>query len=71
MKLTKANNKRADLAQKAVVDSGIGDLADMQCGIIDTLANLRHLCDRSDYDFAELDGIAYRHYTEEKHEHRR
>jgi hypothetical protein len=35
--------------------------------IIDCLANLRHLCDAHNLDYAELDRIAYNHYTAEIH----
>lgn len=34
--------------------------------VIDVLADLRHLCDRYGYDFAQLDRTAYRHYLDEK-----
>ena len=57
------NEERAEAAQRAIdacADEG-GD-----AGIIDTLANLRHLCDRDGMDFAELDRMAYNHYLEEK-----
>ena len=33
--------------------------------VTDALADLRHLCDRRGYDFAELDRTAYSHYIEE------
>ena len=33
--------------------------------ITDALADLRHLCDYHDLDFATLDGAAYDHYTTE------
>lgn len=36
------------------------------CNVIDILTDLRHLCDVQEWDFAELDRIAYEHYIEEK-----
>jgi len=34
-------------------------------GVIDLLADLRHYCDAHKLDFANLDRIAYGHYTAE------
>ena len=39
---------------------------DPEAGVTDLLADLRHLCDALGWDFATLDGAAYRHYAEEK-----
>ena len=39
---------------------------DPEAGVTDLLADLRHLCDALGWDFATMDGAAYRHYTEEK-----
>ena len=36
------------------------------CNVIDTLTDLRHLCDVKGWDFAELDRQAYNHYVTEK-----
>jgi len=33
--------------------------------IVDMLTNLRHLCDREDLDFADLDRRASNHYVDE------
>ena len=37
----------------------------MDWRIVDLLANMRHLCDQYDLDFAELDRRAYQHYRAE------
>lgn len=34
--------------------------------VVDILADLRHLCTRAGWDFADLDRIAYQHYIEEQ-----
>ena len=34
-------------------------------GVIDILADLRHLCDMEGFDFGKLDRMAYEHYTVE------
>ncbi len=39
---------------------------DPQASLIDLLADLRHLCDRMDWDFAKLDRAAYPRYAAEK-----
>lgn len=55
------NQERATRAQMAVdLQEEGGD-----AGIIDLLANLRHLCDREGLDFDELDHMAYTHYASE------
>ena len=37
------------------------------CNVIDMLTDLRHLCDMKNWDFAELDRVAYStHYLTEK-----
>lgn len=38
-----------------------------EAGIIDLLTDLRHLCDSLNFDFAEFDRQAYRHYSAELH----
>jgi hypothetical protein len=39
----------------------------VESAIKDVLADLRHLCDKYDLDFADLDATAYTHYIHEKH----
>jgi hypothetical protein len=34
--------------------------------LIDLLADARHWCDRHEYDFADLDRVAYQHYAAER-----
>ena len=60
-KINMKNEGRAERAQIAVdLQEEGGDT-----GIVDLLANLRHLCDREGLDFAELDSMAYAHYIAE------
>ena len=35
------------------------------CNVIDILTDLRHLCDTQEWNYAELDRIAYNHYSQE------
>ena len=38
-----------------------------RCNVIDVLTDIRHLCDMKNWDFAELDRVAYStHYLTEK-----
>lgn len=55
------NQERAERAQMAVDMQEEGG----EPGIVDLLANLRHLCDREGLDFSNLDRMAYQHYIEE------
>lgn len=58
-KMKQKNQDRAERAQQAVdLQEEGGDT-----GIVDLLANLRHLCDREGLDFAKLDRMAYAHYV--------
>lgn len=41
-------------------------LHEVEDGIVDLLANLRHLCDKKKLDFGDLDRKANHHYLEEK-----
>ena len=60
-KIKPKNEGRAERAQIAVdLQEEGGDT-----GIVDLLANLRHLCDREGLNFAELDSMAYAHYIAE------
>lgn len=43
-----------------------GDSEDTATVVRDTLATLRHVCDRYDLDFAEEDRRAYQLYAEER-----
>jgi hypothetical protein len=74
------SNRAADLAQQAVdaatdrnyADASTGEEGDRRAGlqtdISDLLANLRHLCDRHGFDFADIDDHAYLHYNAERGE---
>ena len=61
MKQDHDNARRARSAKRGLPK---GDSLDTR--IIDALANLRHLCDRHDLDFANLDRIACGHYSTER-----
>lgn len=43
---------------------------EQDAAVIDLLANLRHYCDRYQFDFAKLDRLAYQHYIVEVQEAR-
>lgn len=70
MKLNKlGENKRAEYAETALFayTNEVGGGMD-ESSITDLLTDLRHLCDKQGYDFADLDKRAYIHYCGEKHE---
>lgn len=60
------NRRRAERMQKCIESHF--ENGDVKHNIIDSLANLRHLCDKNDLDFADLDRIAYSHYSVEQAE---
>ena len=55
---------RVIVAKRAIL-AGYEDW-DGGTAIVDLLADLRHLCDALNIDFADLDRVAYGHYTEER-----
>lgn len=60
------NIMRAQWAADAINALPEGDAAnDLAIGIVDLLANLRHLCDQNNLDFAALDESSYRNYQSE------
>jgi hypothetical protein len=61
VKQSPQNRQRARRARRCLPDTE--DPISMH--IIDMLADLRHLCDRQDLDFASLDRQAYDHYCVE------
>lgn len=66
MKQHTRNRSRANRLAKALDTVGAyGDLG-WKATIIDTLSDLRHLCDKLDLDFAQLDRCAYDHYSGER-----
>ena len=56
---------RQVIAKRAIL-AACENSEDPEAGVTDLLADLRHLCDGLGWDFATLDGAAYRHYAEEK-----
>lgn len=57
----KDNRQRAVLIGR-IIQKQYRELT-LEYGIAYALADLRHLCDRWDFDFAQLDQIGYRHYS--------
>ena len=57
------NRRAAKRALALVSKVNRGD--DIETNITDLLANIRHLCDLLELDYAELDYGAYHHYTAE------
>lgn len=55
MNQTRGGKRRADKMQKLLIEGKVG--------VIDALANLRHLCDKHDLDFGSLDRTSYGHYA--------
>jgi hypothetical protein len=47
---------------------GLNRHHDLESSITDMLSDLRHVCDRFGYSFAELDGNAYSQYLRDKNE---
>ena len=57
-------NQRAKRAQNALNGGNYHEgSADDPTAVVDLLADLRHFCDARGMDFADLDRIAYNHYT--------
>jgi hypothetical protein len=61
--MPRTNADRAERAYRAVLNYE-DDASTEEC-ISALLGNLRHLCDESGYDFAELDKVGYRSYVDE------
>lgn len=63
-----ATSGLVDAVERAILDysreAGLED-DEVKTAMSDFLADFRHLCDRWGLDFAELDRMAYNHYTEE------
>jgi len=65
MRQPRINRERAERADRAMKAQGYETPEDRQSAIADILCDLRHLCDRHDYDFAELDRRGYSNYAAE------
>lgn len=65
-----ARSMRAQFALRSYLLPGGEGLAaeDLDTGIIDLLADLRHFCDTRGLCFGDLDGMAYDHYLAERHD---
>jgi hypothetical protein len=59
------DRKRGAIIAKRALVAGYGEESEPETCIVDLLADLRHICDAIGADFGELDGMAYRHYSEE------
>lgn len=64
MKMKAVSLVRAKKINMAL-QSSYGKTESMKIIIIDTLADIRHLCDLKGLNFGDLDRIAYRHYCAE------
>ena len=67
MKQRPVNAARAARIAKALKDAGYEGPTDWAATASDALADLRHLCDKHDLDFGNLDRIAYDNYLAERH----
>ena len=73
MNQTRGGKRRADKMQKLLIEGKVMESPRgmnaasrrtvYECGAIDALANLRHLCDKHDLDFGSLDRTSYGHYA--------
>lgn len=57
--------KLSSVIAKRALKAAYDEENDPKTTIIDLLADLRHICDRLRFDFADLDSVAHSHYTEE------
>lgn len=64
----RTNAERAERAYRRVLN--YEDESSVEECISDLLADLRHLCDKSGYDFAKRDRVAYENYLAELGEER-
>jgi len=67
--MTTDNDNRVNRFETAI--RSYNDEWDDKCNLIDLLADARHWCDRNDFSFADLDGLAYQHYLAEISDQRR
>jgi hypothetical protein len=64
MKIKQTNRTRAVRVERLI--TGYAGEAIDPANITDVLTDLRHLCDRRDYDFHDMVHSSYLHYAEER-----